>query len=133
MYPPCFVMPIFGIRVGVHHYVGSFCIPAASLSGEKERQGFQMRKFKTAADNRTNYIYYFDDGSKCVITPGEDGENTTIIAQRCISVNRNLPGSCDFSRLYRNCSIILSLIPSCNPLLFIVSCRYRKGVSPMIM
>lgn len=40
-----------------------------------------MRKFKTAADNRTNYIYYFDDGSKCVITPGEDGENTTIIAQ----------------------------------------------------
>ena len=40
-----------------------------------------MRKFKTAADNRTNYIYYFNDGSKCVITPGEDGENTTIIAQ----------------------------------------------------
>ena len=40
-----------------------------------------MRKFKTAADNRTNYIYYFDDGSKCVITPGENGENTTIIAQ----------------------------------------------------
>lgn len=40
-----------------------------------------MRKFKTAADNRTNYIYYFNDGSKCVITPGEYGENTTIIAQ----------------------------------------------------
>lgn len=40
-----------------------------------------MRKFKTAEDNRTNYIYYFDDGSKCVITPGENGENTTIIAQ----------------------------------------------------
>ena len=39
MYPPCFVMPIFGIRVGVHHHVGSCCIPAASLSGEKERQG----------------------------------------------------------------------------------------------
>ena len=40
-----------------------------------------MRKFKTAADNRTNYIYYFDDGSKCVITPGENGENTTINLQ----------------------------------------------------
>lgn len=40
-----------------------------------------MRKFKTAADNRTNYIYYLDDASKCVITPGENGENTTIIAQ----------------------------------------------------
>lgn len=40
-----------------------------------------MRKFKTAEENRTNYSYYFNDGSKCVITPGEDGENTTIIAQ----------------------------------------------------
>lgn len=40
-----------------------------------------MRKFKTTEENRTNYIYYFDDGSKCVITPGENGENTTIIAQ----------------------------------------------------
>lgn len=40
-----------------------------------------MRKFKTAEDNRTNYIYYFDDGSRCVITPGENGENTTIISQ----------------------------------------------------
>lgn len=40
-----------------------------------------MRKFKTAEENRTNYIYYFNDGSKCVITPGKNGENTTIIAQ----------------------------------------------------
>lgn len=40
-----------------------------------------MRKFKTAEDNRTNYIYYFNDGRKCVITPGENGENTNIIAQ----------------------------------------------------
>lgn len=39
-----------------------------------------MKKFKTAEDKRTNYIYYFDDGSKYVITPGENGENTTIIA-----------------------------------------------------
>ena len=73
-------MPIFGIRVGVHHHVGSFCIPAASLSGEKERQGFQMRKFKTAADNRTNYIYYFDDGSKCVITNGGQADVYVIFA-----------------------------------------------------
>ena len=40
-----------------------------------------MRKFKTAEDNRTNYIYYFADGSKSVITPGENDENTTIIAK----------------------------------------------------
>ncbi len=81
MYPPCFAVPFFGIRVGVYHHIGSFCVPAACLSGGKERQGFQMRKFKTAEDNRTNYIYYFDDGSKCIITPGENGENTTIISQ----------------------------------------------------
>lgn len=40
-----------------------------------------MRKFKTAEDNRTNYIYYFDDGSKCVINPDEKGVDTTIIAR----------------------------------------------------
>ena len=39
MYPPCFVMPIFGIRVGVYHHIGSFCVPAATQSGGKERQG----------------------------------------------------------------------------------------------
>lgn len=81
MYPPCFVMPIFGIRVGVYHHIGSFCVPAATQSGGKERQGFQMRKFKTAEDNRTNYIYYFNDGTSCTITPGENGENATIISQ----------------------------------------------------
>ena len=40
-----------------------------------------MRKFKTAEDNRTNYIYYFNDGTSYTITPGENGENSTIIAQ----------------------------------------------------
>ena len=79
MYPPCFAMTIFGIRVGVYHHIGSFCVPAADHSGGKKGRDF-MRKFKTAEDNRTNYIYYFGDGSKCVITPGENGENTTIIA-----------------------------------------------------
>ena len=39
MYPPCFAMPIFGIRVGVYHHIGSFCVPAATQSGGKERQG----------------------------------------------------------------------------------------------
>ena len=40
-----------------------------------------MRKFKTAEDNRTNYIYYFNDGTSYTITPGEKGENATIISQ----------------------------------------------------
>ena len=40
-----------------------------------------MRKFKTAEDNRTNYIYYFNDGTSYTITPGENGENATIISQ----------------------------------------------------
>lgn len=40
-----------------------------------------MRKFKTSEDNRTNYIYYFNDGTSYTITPGENGENATIISQ----------------------------------------------------
>ena len=40
-----------------------------------------MRKFKTAEDNRTNYVYYFNDGTSYTITPGENGENATIISQ----------------------------------------------------
>lgn len=44
MYPPYFVMPIFGIRVGVYHHIGSFCVPAATQSGRKERQGLQMKE-----------------------------------------------------------------------------------------
>ena len=40
-----------------------------------------MRKFKTAEDNRTNYIYYFNDGTSYTITPGKNGENATIISQ----------------------------------------------------
>lgn len=46
MYPPYFIMPIFGIRVGVYHHTGSFCVPAASFSGRKERQGLYMRKYE---------------------------------------------------------------------------------------
>lgn len=57
MYPPCFVMPIFGIRVGVHHHVGSFCIPAASLSGGKERQGLYMRKYEKLVST----VFYLRD------------------------------------------------------------------------
>ena len=61
------------IRVGVYHHIGSFCSLAVSLSGKKERQGFQMRKFKTADKNRTNYIYYTSEGTKVVLNPEHDG------------------------------------------------------------
>lgn len=40
-----------------------------------------MRKVKTAEDNRTNYIYYFNDGTSYTVTPRENGENATIISQ----------------------------------------------------
>jgi len=40
-----------------------------------------MRKFKTTEGNRINYIYYFNDGTSCTITPGENGENANIISQ----------------------------------------------------
>ena len=36
-----------------------------------------MRKFKTAEENRTNYIYYYVDGSRYVI----EGQNTTFISK----------------------------------------------------
>ena len=39
-----------------------------------------MRKFKTAEDNRTNYIYYTAEGKQIVITPGmadRDGSEVT--------------------------------------------------------
>ncbi len=53
MYPPYFVMPIFGIRVGVHHNVGSFCVPAASLSGGKERQKHMKLKIRYENEYQT--------------------------------------------------------------------------------
>jgi len=31
------------------------------------------RKYKTSNKNRTNYIYYTAEGTKIIITPGEDG------------------------------------------------------------
>ncbi len=37
------------------------------------------RRFKTSKKKRTNYIYYPVEGPKIVITPGEDGVNTTDI------------------------------------------------------
>lgn len=40
-----------------------------------------MRQNKTSANNRTNYVYYFDDGSTFVIEPGENGENIAFIEQ----------------------------------------------------
>ena len=79
MYPPYFVMPIFGIRVGVHHHVGSFCVPAASLSGGKERQGLYMRKFKTAEKNRTNYVYYTAEGKKVELVRNTDNYTVKVV------------------------------------------------------
>lgn len=79
MHPPYFSMPIFRLGSVESKSIGSFCVPPFLPIRQKGRDF--MRKFKTAGDNRTSYIYYFNDGSKCVITPGENGENTTIIAQ----------------------------------------------------
>ena len=79
MYLPCFVAPILGVIVGVHQYAGSFCIPAAALRSEKERQGFQLRKFKTAEKNRTNYVYYTAEGKAIRLSPGmtDDDQEVT--------------------------------------------------------
>ena len=78
---PWFPIRFLGIPGSEASKAPTLILSLRPTATQAERQGFQMRKFKTAADNRTNYIYYFDDSSKCVITPGENGENTTIIAQ----------------------------------------------------
>ncbi len=91
MYPPCFVMPIFGIRVGVHHYIGSFCVPAATHLGGKDAK---MKETKNNASfnrksrynpNRCSFVtedgklayIVWDEESKCDITHyyeiGNDG------------------------------------------------------------
>jgi RNA polymerase sigma factor (sigma-70 family) len=38
-----------------------------------------LRNFKTSQKNRTNYIYYTAEGTKIVITPGENGVTETDI------------------------------------------------------
>lgn len=47
MYPPCFAMPIFGIKAGVHHYVDSFCVLATQPFGRKG----QIMKIRVKYEN----------------------------------------------------------------------------------
>ena len=78
--PPGFLYAFLGIPGSEASKAPALILSLRPTATRQKGRDF-MRKFKTAADNRTNYIYYFDDGSKCVITPGENGENITIIAQ----------------------------------------------------
>ncbi|MFR9201476.1 MAG: hypothetical protein ACLVML_11950 [Candidatus Gastranaerophilaceae bacterium] len=39
-----------------------------------------MRQFKTSKKNRTNYTYYYADGTKFTLTPGENGITEADIA-----------------------------------------------------
>lgn len=45
-----------------------------------------MRKFKTAEDNRTNYIYYTADGKKVVIKPGMLGADGKEVTEEVINI-----------------------------------------------
>jgi hypothetical protein len=45
-----------------------------------------MRKFKTAAKNRTNYIYYTAEGKQIVITPGMVGEDGKTVTESLITM-----------------------------------------------
>ena len=89
MYPPYFAMPIFGIRVGVYHHIGSFCVPAADHSGGKKGRDF-MRKFKTAEENRTNYIYYTAEGKQIVIKPGMTDADGRELTEKLITILHGL-------------------------------------------
>ena len=59
---------------------GPYFVPMPDCE-QAERQGFQMRKFKTPEEKRNNYIYYTAVG-KIVIEPGMvDSENCTVPAE----------------------------------------------------
>lgn len=45
-----------------------------------------MRKFKTAAKNRTNYVYYTAEGKPIVITPGMVGEDGKAVTESLITM-----------------------------------------------
>ena len=45
-----------------------------------------MRKFKTAAKNRTNYVYYTAEGKPIVITPGMVGEDGKAVTESLITI-----------------------------------------------
>lgn len=48
-----------------------------------------MRKFKTAEDNRTNYIYYTAEGKPIVITPGMTGADGKAVSENLIMMLHN--------------------------------------------
>ena len=45
-----------------------------------------MRKFKTAEDNRTNYIYYTAEGKKIVIQPGMTDADGNAVTEEMITI-----------------------------------------------
>ncbi len=49
-----------------------------------------MRKFKTAEDNRTNYIYYTTEGKQIVITPGMADRDGSEVTEEMITILHGL-------------------------------------------
>lgn len=79
MYPPYFVMPIFGVKVGVHLHVGSFCVPPHRSDGKDTvmKSNDSKNRKSNFNPNRACYLtadgrYYcyerWDDDAKCIVT-----------------------------------------------------------------
>lgn len=63
--------------VGTSKGTGLYLYSLSLGMNQAERQGFQMRKFKTAEKKRTNYVYYTAEEKRIVLTP-DDVDNTWI-------------------------------------------------------
>lgn len=68
MHPPYFVMPISQARGRWNRSPSAFFVSRRSCPLRQKGRDI-MRMFKTAADNRTDYKYYPENGSPITITP----------------------------------------------------------------
>ena len=66
---------------------GPYFVPTPDCE-QAERQGFQMRKFKTPEEKRTNYIYYPLQGTRGVIKIGMvDEEKRPVTAEMIVELH----------------------------------------------
>ena len=85
MYPPCFAMPISGSESVYISMSALFVSLPPAFRARKKGRDF-MRKFKTAEENRTNYIYYPAEGKAITIKPGQVGDDGKPASEEIITL-----------------------------------------------
>lgn len=86
MYPPYFDAPILGVRVGVYQYAVSFFVSLPPPFGAEKKGRDIMRMFKTAAKNRTNYVYFTAEGKRITLTPGMADDHGQEVTEEFITI-----------------------------------------------